>query len=816
VECFVTEECLMRSSVLDPKRTSTIDVRNSGRNLRYRPSSAPPDLSSYQRPYSHPASQSSFRIPAPAEGWSALFLLAVALYSVVFSITAANWVHHSHLLYWSPAIGLLIGLLIAKIPRVPQPILHLGACLLGHWLAVWLTSVVAFHVSWLALLGGLREALTGGLTGNLISTEVLFFFYLTFLTYFLGYFGSWLIYRARLPWLVALVYCSILLVNLNYVKQDFSYLALILIGALILLIARVQLVNQVSQWTGEGLYTDRSWVRAITRRCMQGASVITVVALLVSWVLPVVDQSAYGKNLWDRVDNAWTNIANGRFSLQNPGSVFEPDTTPANFFGDQLTVSGNVRLPAGEVITYTSSSGPHYLEGFSYNVFDGHTWTSSLTDNATRSVDAKTDLPVENSENAVTKLTTDITVLQPPGGTKNYIFGPAQPLNFSIPVTFYTDGSSVAAWMKQKPLLKNERYRVISLAPPGEAKDLGEIPLPAQNKGTWEKDKRYAQLLLYYTQVPHNISPHVGETARSWTEGSQTAYAALKALESHLSDQTRFTYSIDTPVVPKRIDTVEWLLQNRVGYCTHYASAMAIMGRILGIPTRVMNGFSQGNYDPKRKTWVVEGSDAHSWVQAYFPDRGWVSFDPTPGFSPSALPVQEPEATPQATPETTLPTPTPAATETTKQQAPPIPITAGDPPGGTVISEGLLIALSIISLVISLLVLLAALLTRWWRNLYANSSFISGIFWRLCWIASRAGLAPRHSQTPYEYSQMLIRYFPGEAISLWKVTELFVRDRWGSPYQLPQEPELQYVERLWPRLRKTFLRLFFRKRKREK
>src|SRR6185312_11287267 len=65
---------------------------------------------------------------SPAEGWLALVLLAVAVYSVVFSIVAANWVNCSFILLWSTAAGLLLGLLVAKITHFPQAILHLAAC----------------------------------------------------------------------------------------------------------------------------------------------------------------------------------------------------------------------------------------------------------------------------------------------------------------------------------------------------------------------------------------------------------------------------------------------------------------------------------------------------------------------------------------------------------------------------------------------------------------------------------------------------------------------------------------------------------------
>ncbi|MBV9706677.1 MAG: hypothetical protein JO125_04650, partial [Chloroflexi bacterium] len=241
--------------------------------------------------------------PTPAEGWLSLVLLAIAAYSVVYSLISANWVSHGLVLLYCPLFGLLLGLLVAKTPRVSQSILHLGACLFGYWFAIWLTSVVAFHISWLVLLSSLRVLIASvATTTSMANSEIVFFFYLSFLSFFLGYFGSWLVYHARLPWLVALVYCSILLVNLNYVKQDMLYLVTIMSGALLLLIARGQFSNQVSQWTREGMYAERSWLSAIYSRSMRIAVVLTLIALVLSWLLPIQAQSDAGRVFWDHLE----------------------------------------------------------------------------------------------------------------------------------------------------------------------------------------------------------------------------------------------------------------------------------------------------------------------------------------------------------------------------------------------------------------------------------------------------------------------------------------------------------------------------------
>src|SRR5260370_41382613 len=129
----------MRSNVIDASRS----VKGGMRNPQYEPVFQPqrPDPRQ-QRPSRQPAPPHARRrlVLAPMEGWSPLFLLAIALYCVVFSIIFAPWVGHGTFLLWSPALGLLLGLIVAKLPRIPQSILHLGACLIGYWFAIWLTS----------------------------------------------------------------------------------------------------------------------------------------------------------------------------------------------------------------------------------------------------------------------------------------------------------------------------------------------------------------------------------------------------------------------------------------------------------------------------------------------------------------------------------------------------------------------------------------------------------------------------------------------------------------------------------------------------
>src|SRR6266566_3255735 len=506
----------MRSSVVESSPASRPVVVQSQRD-QYQPPYPP------RKPYSpDPTSKRLKGTPerslvlAPAEGWLVLVLLAVAVYCVVFSISQLGWVGNTFILNWSATAGLVVGLMVAKIEKFPQVILHMAACLVGHWLSIWLVSAFALHVPWTVLIAKIGTIITDPTNFN--RSDMVFLFYLSFLSFFLGYFGAWLIYRAHLPWLVAMVYASILLINLSYIPHDLAYLVVIQVTALILLIARAQLAAKLLEWKSEGLYTDRTWLRGITLRFMQLASVVVLLTLLISWLLPVLEQPSAGGTFWNYLNNIWSNTLQGNIPWQDPAAVLQPYQAPTNFFGDELTISGSVHLPKGEVLDYTSTAAPQYLAGFSYDHFDGHTWTSLANVNS-QNYDTNTPLPTDETT-SFKEAKTSVTIVQPPDETKHFVFGPPQPSVFDISTVIYGT-PLVSAWAQEDALRKGEEYVVTSSILTASSSKLAAIPLPQNDPNhIWKQDTNYTSLQLYYTKVPTNLSPQVSQTAQQWTHGA--------------------------------------------------------------------------------------------------------------------------------------------------------------------------------------------------------------------------------------------------------------------------------------------------------
>ncbi|MBW4840390.1 MAG: transglutaminase-like domain-containing protein, partial [Paenibacillaceae bacterium] len=191
-------------------------------------------------------------------------------------------------------------------------------------------------------------------------------------------------------------------------------------------------------------------------------------------------------------------------------------------------------------------------------------------------------------------------------------------------------------------------YELTSSVPLGTAVELrqeeGPDPVEVRNR---------------FLQLPEALPERVRKLGEQLVAGESSRYDAAAAVESYLKH--RYAYSLDSHQPPEGADFVDrFLFVDRIGYCDHFSTAMVILLRSGGVPARWVKGFAPGDPAPSAATTGVEteanltsvsnasgtGSaelhrytvtyaDAHSWVEVYFPETGWVAFDPTPGFGAS-------------------------------------------------------------------------------------------------------------------------------------------------------------------------------------
>ncbi len=165
---------------------------------------------------------------------------------------------------------------------------------------------------------------------------------------------------------------------------------------------------------------------------------------------------------------------------------------------------------------------------------------------------------------------------------------------------------------------RNLWYQVYSRVDPPfrESREEDEIvdPLPAPVR-------------KLYLQLPR-LDPRIPELAHNVAGADRSPGAAARHVETYL--RTHYGYTLELPPVEPADPLSFFLFHRKKGHCEYFASAMAVMLRTLGIPSRMVTGFQSGIYNPISGSQLIRTSDAHSWVEAWLPNRGWTTFDPTP------------------------------------------------------------------------------------------------------------------------------------------------------------------------------------------
>ncbi|WP_030461030.1 DUF3488 and transglutaminase-like domain-containing protein [Kitasatospora sp. NRRL B-11411] len=180
-----------------------------------------------------------------------------------------------------------------------------------------------------------------------------------------------------------------------------------------------------------------------------------------------------------------------------------------------------------------------------------------------------------------------------------------------------------------------------------------------------------------YLGLPSNLPPVVAETAKDVTKGKSTPYDQAVALQQYFTSGG-FTYNtkIEARTGP---DAIAKFLQDKEGFCVHFAATMAAMSRSLGIPARVAIGFTPGTGNGTDR--VVRSSNYHAWPELYFDGYGWMRFEPTPNRGSTPLySVQQttPTSAPSAAPSSAAPSDQPSAQPSSSSSCPPQQHRIGD------------------------------------------------------------------------------------------------------------------------------------------
>ncbi|MCS7201322.1 MAG: transglutaminaseTgpA domain-containing protein [Dictyoglomus sp.] len=298
------------------------------------------------------------------------------------------------------------------------------------------------------------------------------------------------------------------------------------------------------------------------------------------------------------------------------GRRFEPlPYDPENYFGFAPFVDLRQRgVPSSSLVFRVLTSFPTYHRGLAFDTYNGFGWYQSLEEEVdTITTDFQ---PFQITENPLPEERLFRSTYFIEKDTGNIIFIPqgTQRLYFPAPFIYKdAEGGVRSPFEIPKNLIYTSFYSDTSIR---SAKILLKAKIPDKTK------------FNRYLQLP-NISPKIKTLVLDITKNYKTPWEKILAIEKFLEEN--YPYSLDIPPLKDNVDAVEdFLFITKKGYCEQFATAFAIMSRIIGIPSRFITGFSPGELNPWTGMYEVRMKNAHAWVEIYLEPIGWIPIDPTP------------------------------------------------------------------------------------------------------------------------------------------------------------------------------------------
>ncbi len=864
------------------------------------------------------------------EGWTSFFLVALVVFTATWSTQAADWTDGLGILTTVTIVGLLTGLILSQIDRIPSFLGHVIALLIGFVVVMYeMTNFLSdniggrqakLHYLW----GRWAQWYTAISHGQHAEDLYLFVLMMAALIFILSYTSVWFIFRSRWIWLSLLLPGVMLFMNLGYSQHVPTGLVIVFLIGAIMLMMRFNFSRKIEEWRHSGTPFPDSLVW----RGLWTASYTSLAVIIIGWAMPVSTQNQSIHGAWESINGPWVHVEdtfNSWFgSLRGPG--VSGGISGFASFGDSFEVGGPLHLSDQPVALVEGGSSP-YLAAHRYDVFDGRGWSSDITSTYQSNsgtggssplipVPANGNIPIPSSTTAGTsnqKFT--VKILSPRGAV---IYSPGELQSVTEPTqiqvawhTYTNQALDVTQATEQNtppllwPLVKELQQAQFSAPPPpvvatpspsaegtpsatpentptpaatptvnpnltvqigpgttvsvdpadwatinSERNDLssrsiqtqftldsnfkvttltftGQLPVYSDVEAVFAQNgvgsgdtydinsvvsnataeqlrsagtEYPVEITSRYLQLPQ-VTDRTKQLADQLAAGKNNPYDVAANIELYLRQNLKYNENVGVP--PKGEDAVDWFLfESKQGYCTFYASAMIEMLRVLNIPSRIAVGFYPAQYDDASAGYLYRDLNAHAWVEVYFPQYGWVPFEPT---AARAAIARDPAAASTSSNSGGGPANTGDAQSLRDEQF----FDQNDPIGG---SGGVVasahaptttfdwVVRGMIVVLLAIIAFVSYLWLRGTRGLTPATQF----FTKAQRSASWGGVPVSSAMTPYEYAQLIGDRVPGSRQHARYLADVYVRERYGG--QPPDSQDVGHARKAWLRLRGLMIR----------
>ena len=577
------------------------------------------------------------------EGWLALILVFLLLFTITLSLEAAQWAPGLNILFSVFLLAFMVALIFAK-SNLSGLLMHPLALSIGTFWIAYQSLTLTAGEKWEGQLADLIVRLIkwyNRFAGGETSSDTLpFVVLMAILIWLITYSSVWYFYRERNIWGVLLPSGVTILVNTYYASNTLTILFLFYLMLAFLLVIRANLLDQEERWQQGNIFYHSD----IQFDFFREGAMFAVAVVAMAWLLPSAISSTdinpfYAKlsQPWNQAQQEWNRI----FSSLN----YRGTAATGTWFGTSMSFHGPLNRSERLVMNVKADEG-RYWRAVVLDEYTSAGW--AISERAlTEKIEANNAL-INAETMAATKgraeITQEYTIYSPAGVL---LFAAGQPLEVNLETQVLLGGPSASdgtvspdsfsQLYSQQAIYQGQSYEVVSAIP---TIDQESLRAAAQDYPDWLKE--------HYTALPETLPTRVRELANQIAGDSATPYDAAKKIEQYLR-AIPYNELISGPN-PGEDGVDYFLFREQQGYCDYYASAMAVMLRSLGIPARLAQGYSQGQ-EIARGEYEVRQTNAHTWIEAYFPAYGWLEFEPTAAEPSLQRPLSAPGFDTESEPE---------------------------------------------------------------------------------------------------------------------------------------------------------------------
>jgi transglutaminase-like putative cysteine protease len=586
--------------------------------------------------------------------WPAVLLLIAAIYVAATRLNATHWTEELNIIQTISLVGVIAGLALGKSTFSPA-VVRIFAFVYGAFTIFWqLGLTIGTGVLWperMMSMGNRLLIILDQIFQQKPVTDNLFFDLLMgFLFWTLSVYAGYSLTRHGNAWR-AIIPAGITMIVVHTYDPYLAIRTWFLAGFIFLslfLIARMHFIHLKYRWKNEGTYLPPY----VSIDSLRLGLLTTMILVLFAWTVPAIASAVpQAEQIWLNATRPWMDVRNQLsnvfYSLQASVGVV------TDFYGDNLPLGrGNplsdTTIMSIEAPPRPASNARYYWRSRVYDTYE-EGWSSTLPAVDFVSPD-EFNLNLPEYDNRATS-TFNITTVFPIQNLQT----PAQPVWVSRPANAHfavnSDGSIDLSHLKADPvLMSGDTYRVEASLTTASQKELREA---GTDYPSW--------ITARYLQLPDTITPRTIELAESIAANLENPYDVTQAVTDFL--RTSLKYSDTVPGAPAGQEPIDWVLfEHKQAFCNYYASAEIVMLRSLGIPARMAVGYAEGERSSiggidsiptlgpdgqnipldiqiEGDIFTVRHKDAHAWPEVYFPNFGWVEFEPTVSQQPIIRPI---------------------------------------------------------------------------------------------------------------------------------------------------------------------------------